>query len=79
MSRNIRCDVFFVFTGFIGWELNRASYSLPNVFVSSVTLLDPKAPKPGPNLSGFMALLGTACVHDMKPNDAVSLSQDVCP
>ena len=40
-----------------------------------LTLLDPKAPKPGPNLSGFMALLGTACVHDMKPNDAVSLTR----
>ena len=42
-----------------------------------LALLDPNAPKPGPSLSGFTALLGTACVHDMKPKDAVSLPSDV--
>ena len=25
MCRNIRCDIFFVFTGFMGCDLNRAS------------------------------------------------------
>ena len=31
MCRNIRCDVFFAFTGFMGWELNKA-FAIPFSF-----------------------------------------------
>ena len=39
MCRNIRCDVFFAFTGFIGWELNMASLLLSTVHNTTVQYL----------------------------------------
>ena len=33
MRQNIRCDVFFVFTGFMSWELNMAVVGSPGKFL----------------------------------------------